>query len=178
MIWILRWYKRCVSGDKMDQNSFLHCLQLNAPCTGLWRGDHQERMRRCFRLFLSTATQSLLDFTLVKEMCKWWLVERLHVQIARNMKMTCRLKTLNSWWNIGPRQHTSYVSGFGFCSLCPFHVPISYRLHSYLLQFFGTIDFCHFIPLSLTLTLPGPHKVSIKQNVVASFSLSLFNWSG
>ena len=39
----------------MDQNSFLHCLQLNVSCTGLWPGDHQDRMRRCFGLFLSAA---------------------------------------------------------------------------------------------------------------------------
>ena len=32
----------------------------------------------------------------------------------------------------------------------------------------GTIDFYHFIPLSLTLTLPGGHKVSAKQNLLAS----------
>ena len=43
------------SDNEIDQNSFLHCLQLNAPCAGLRRADHQERMRRCFGLFLSTA---------------------------------------------------------------------------------------------------------------------------
>ena len=42
----------------------------------------------------------------------------------------------------------------------------------------GTMDFCHFIPLSLTLTLPGGHKVSTKQNLLASFSWPLFIWSG
>ena len=34
----------------------------------------------------------------------------------------------------------------------------------------GTIDFYHLIPLSLTLTLPGGHKVSAKQNLLASYS--------
>ena len=33
----------------------------------------------------------------------------------------------------------------------------------------GTIDFFHFIPLSLTLTLPGGHKVSTKQNLLLRF---------
>ena len=33
----------------------------------------------------------------------------------------------------------------------------------------GTIDFYHYIPLSLTLTLPGGHKVNAKQNLWASF---------
>ena len=33
----------------------------------------------------------------------------------------------------------------------------------------GTMDFYHFIPLSLTLTLPGGHKVSTKQSLLASF---------
>ena len=33
----------------------------------------------------------------------------------------------------------------------------------------GTIDFYHFVPLSLTLTLPGGDKVSAKQNLLASF---------
>ena len=39
----------------IDQNSFLRCLQLKAPSVGLGRGDHQERMHRCFWLLLSTA---------------------------------------------------------------------------------------------------------------------------
>ena len=34
----------------------------------------------------------------------------------------------------------------------------------------GTIDFCYFISLSLTLTVPGGHKVSAKRNLLASFS--------
>ena len=42
----------------MDLNSFPRCTQLNAPCTGLWHGDLQERMRRCFGLFLSTAVMT------------------------------------------------------------------------------------------------------------------------
>ena len=37
----------------------------------------------------------------------------------------------------------------------------------------GTIDFCHFIPLSMALTLAGSHKVSTKQNLLASFSPTL-----
>ena len=41
--------------EMIIQNSFLCCLQLKAPYTGLWRGDPQERMCRCFGLFLSTA---------------------------------------------------------------------------------------------------------------------------
>ena len=41
--------------QKIDQNSFLRCVQLTAPYTGLWHGDHQERMRCCFVFFLSTA---------------------------------------------------------------------------------------------------------------------------
>ena len=31
----------------------------------------------------------------------------------------------------------------------------------------GTIDFYHFIPLSVALTLAGGHKVSAKQNLLA-----------
>ena len=42
----------------------------------------------------------------------------------------------------------------------------------------GTIVFCYFKPLSLTFTLAGNHKVSIKQNHLASFSSTLFSWSG
>ena len=44
------------------------------------------------------------------------------------------------------------------------------QMLSYLPYFIGTI----FILLSLTLTLPGSHKVSIKQNLLASFSPILF----
>ena len=33
----------------------------------------------------------------------------------------------------------------------------------------GIVHFYHFLPLSLTLTLPGGHKVSTKQNLLASF---------
>ena len=39
--------------------------------------------------------------------------------------------------------------------------------HAYTI---GTIDLQHFIPLSVILTLPGCHKVSAKQNLLASFS--------
>ena len=35
----------------------------------------------------------------------------------------------------------------------------------------GTIYLYHFVPLSLSLTLPGGHKVSLKQNLLASFLL-------
>ena len=48
----------------IDQNSFLHCFQLNAPCTRLWRVDHQERMRYCFELFLSTTVMCV-------DICVW-----------------------------------------------------------------------------------------------------------
>ena len=34
-------------------------------------------------------------------------------------------------------------------------------------MFIGTISFCHFIPLSVTLTLAGDHKVIVKQNLLA-----------
>ena len=37
----------------------------------------------------------------------------------------------------------------------------------------GTIDFCHFIPLSLTLTFPGSQKHGTKQNLMVSFSPTL-----
>ena len=33
----------------------------------------------------------------------------------------------------------------------------------------GTIDLNHFIPLSVTLTLPGDHNFSAKQNLLPSF---------
>ena len=40
------------------------------------------------------------------------------------------------------------------------------------------ITFYHFIPLSLTLTSPAGHKISAKQNLLASFSHTLFIWLG
>ena len=36
----------------------------------------------------------------------------------------------------------------------------------------GTIDFYHFTPLSVTLTMLGGHKVSTKQDLLASFFFS------
>ena len=42
----------------------------------------------------------------------------------------------------------------------------------------GSIDFYHFIPHSLTLTMAWSHKVSAKQNLLASFPPTLFNWWG
>ena len=42
----------------------------------------------------------------------------------------------------------------------------------------GTIDFWYLVPLSLTLTLLQGHKASTKQNLLASCSHTLFNWSG
>ena len=38
----------------------------------------------------------------------------------------------------------------------------------------STIDFYHFIPCSLTLTLPGGHKVNAKQKLLALFSYRPF----
>ena len=38
----------------------------------------------------------------------------------------------------------------------------------------GTVDFYHFNLLSLTLMLPGDHKVNAKKNALASFSYALF----
>ena len=38
----------------------------------------------------------------------------------------------------------------------------------------GAIDFYHFIPLSLTLTLSRGHSITAKQNLLASFSPTLF----
>ena len=38
----------------------------------------------------------------------------------------------------------------------------------------GTVDFYHFILFSLTLTLPGGHKVSAKRNLLALFSRTRF----
>ena len=40
--------------------------------------------------------------------------------------------------------------------------------------FIGTIDIYHFILLLLTLTLPGGHKVSTNQNILASSFRRLF----
>ena len=42
----------------------------------------------------------------------------------------------------------------------------------------STIDLYHFLPLVMTLTWPGGHKVSAKQNLLASFSPALSIWSG
>ena len=57
---------------------------------------------------------------------------------------------------------TLYVNSF----LSNFSIP---AMH------IGTADFAIFTPLSLTLTLPGLHKVSAKKNFLASFSCTLFN---
>ena len=42
----------------------------------------------------------------------------------------------------------------------------------------GTLDIYYFTSLSLTLTLTGGHNVSSEQNLLVSFSRTLFNWSG
>ena len=58
-VWFLHdFYIMDLTLRTMDLNSFLRCTQLNAPCTGLWQGDLQERMRRCFGLFFSTAVMT------------------------------------------------------------------------------------------------------------------------
>ena len=52
----------------------------------------------------------------------------------------------------------------------------TFRPNTFILaMLIGTIEFCHFIPLSVTLTLAGGHKVSTEQNLLASFSCILFN---
>ena len=47
-----------------------------------------------------------------------------------------------------------------------------------LVMLIGTMDFYHFVPLYVILTLPGSHNVSTKQNLLASFYHTLFIWSG
>ena len=39
----------------------------------------------------------------------------------------------------------------------------------------GAIDFCHFVYRSLVFDLAGCHKVSAKQNLLASFSHTLLD---
>ena len=39
----------------------------------------------------------------------------------------------------------------------------------------GILDFYHFIPLSVSLALAGCHKVRTMQNLLASFSRTLFS---
>ena len=39
----------------------------------------------------------------------------------------------------------------------------------------GTIDFDHIVPRSVTLTSTGDYKVDIMQDLLASFSATLFN---
>ena len=56
-------------------------------------------------------------------------------------------------------------------------VKPNFFIHAMLI---GIIDFFCFrsLSLTLTLTLPGGHMVSTKQNLLASFSPKLFVWSG
>ena len=42
----------------------------------------------------------------------------------------------------------------------------------------GTVDYYYFIPLSLTLSLLGGHKVNAMRNILASFSCTFFNSLG
>ena len=42
----------------------------------------------------------------------------------------------------------------------------------------GIVDFYHSTPLSMTLTLPGDHKISAKQNLSSLHFLTLFSWKG
>ena len=39
----------------------------------------------------------------------------------------------------------------------------------------GTVDFCHSILLSVTLSLVADHKASAKENLLASFFLAHFS---
>ena len=45
-----------------------------------------------------------------------------------------------------------------------------------LAMLIGTTDFYHLIPFSVTSTLAEGHEVSVKQNLLASFSSTLFDW--
>ena len=50
---------------------------------------------------------------------------------------------------------------------CYMHILTNFFIPA---MFIGIIDFYNFIPLSLTLTMAGGHKVSTKQNLSARFS--------
>ena len=64
--------------------------------------------------------------------------------------------------------------------MCGKNCNFGYYMQTFQPTFFvpamliGTIYFYHVRLLSLTLTLPGGHNVSAKQNLLASFSPTLF----
>ena len=56
------------------------------------------------------------------------------------------------------------------------HYEQTYQLNSVTpAMLIGTIDYYHFTPLSVTLSLAGGFKVKAKQNLLASFFCTLFN---
>ena len=80
---------------------------------------------------------------------------RIYVRTCVCMSAQLHVFCGKNFFNVGQYMHTSQPK---------FFIPAI---------FLGTIYFCYRILLSLTLTLPGGHKVSTKHNLLASF-LALF----
>ena len=89
-------------------------------------------------------------------MCVTWIYVISHVHLSRQPLAVLCVKNLNVWH-------------------CIQTVPPAFVIPVILI---GAVDFYHFIPLSLTLTLPGGHTVCENWNLLASFSPKLFIWLG
>ena len=67
------------------------------------------------------------------------------------------------------------LTGSWLSILCGNNLNVGHYLKTFQPHFFtlalviGTVNFYHFIPLSMTLTLVGGHKISAEQNLLVSF---------
>ena len=119
--------------------------------------------------------KSLLITGLIKRACFWgW-------RKSWGGSAQCMLTLGSFWyWDIfsGYFQHTYNF----FCVYCLFRFSARVILFKLKCKLIGTADFYHIIPLSMTLTLTGGHKVSKKQNVLGvTFSHTLIQneiWCG
>ena len=88
---------------------------------------------------------------------------------------------LSMWVAYGSLKWVVFVQ---LAILCGWNCCIGSYMLTFQLNFvippilIGTIDFSHFMPFPLTLTLSGRHKVNTKQNLLALFSCTFLNWSG
>ena len=132
-----------------------------------WRG--AETVRR-FSCFIQRQRFLYLDIFLLVCLVGFglfsWLFLLLFALICMSNMDQCNKSYLASW----PSGFCGKIFNVGHCTL-----KFSTSFFFVSAKLLGTIDFYHFILLSLTFTLAASHKISAKQNLVASVSHILPN---
>ena len=115
-----------------------------------------------------------LKFIYIMHACVFWLQRKFSFwnafMIHTSIIWICLMSPRGKNFDVGHNTLSSKICSYLFIT-----VQQNLFIPAMLI---GTIDFYCFMRLTLTLSLPAGHKVSTKQNLLASFSPTFFIWSG